>query len=107
MNPRISNWTNQRVWVIGASSGIGAATASNLLKRGAKVCLSARNAEAMQQIAAGHKDSLVVPLDITDAAAVQRAHDELLASWGGLDLILIVAGSYQKMRADDFDINRS
>lgn len=104
MNPRVSDWTHQRVWVIGASSGIGAATASNLLKRGAKVCLSARNADALQKIAAGHKGALVAPLDITDADAVQSARDALLACWGGVDLILIVAGSYQKMRADDFDL---
>ena len=104
MNPKISDWDTKRVWVIGASSGIGAATARDLLKRGAKVCLSARNAEALQTIAAGHKDALVVPCDITDAPAVQRAHDELLARWGGVDLILVVAGSYQKMRVDDFDL---
>lgn len=104
MNPKISDWNNQRVWVIGASSGIGAATASNLLKRGAKVCLSARNADALQKIATGHQDALVAPLDITDAVAVQRVRDEVLARWHGVDLILIVAGSYQKMRADDFDL---
>ena len=46
MNPRIHSWRNLRVWVIGASSGIGAETARQLLAQGARVALSARKASA-------------------------------------------------------------
>jgi short-subunit dehydrogenase len=104
MNSKIKNWRDQRVWVIGASSGIGAETARGLLARGAKLAISARNAEGLQKIASGHADVLTLPLDITTHAEVIAAHDQILANWGGIDLVLIVAGTYNKMRADDFDL---
>ena len=43
LNPRIENWTDRRVWIVGASSGIGAALATALLDAGAKVAISARS----------------------------------------------------------------
>jgi short-subunit dehydrogenase len=104
MNPRIKDWRGQRVWVIGASSGIGAETARALLARGAKLALSARNRDGLQAITADHSGTLVLPLDITDHAAVIAARDRILASWGGIDLVLVVAGTYNRMRADEFDL---
>ena len=105
MNSKIKNWRGQRVWVIGASSGIGAETARKLLARGATLALSARNAAGLQQIANGHADTLILPLDITDHASVVSAHKQLLEEWGVIDLVLIVAGTYNKMRADNFDLS--
>jgi len=104
MNPKITDWRDQRVWVIGASSGIGAETARALLAQGARLALSARNQESLHTIAADHPDTLVLPFDITDHAGVSAARDRILASWGGIDLVLVVAGTYNRMRADDFDL---
>jgi len=104
MNPRIRNWKGARVWVIGASTGIGAATASLLLTKGAQVALSARNASALQTLADNNSLALVLPLDITQHADVQKAHDHLLSTWGGIDIVLIVAGVYNEMRADSIDM---
>jgi short-subunit dehydrogenase len=104
MNGKITDWHGQRVWVIGASSGIGAETARALQARGARLALSARNAQGLQQLANSHTGTLVLPLDITDHATVIAAHQQILAQWGGIDLVLIVAGTYNKMRADNFDL---
>lgn len=104
MNSKIKDWRGQRVWVIGASSGIGAETARALQARGATLALSARNAQGLQQLANSHAGTLVLPLDITDHASVIAAHKQILAQWGGIDLVLIVAGTYNKMRADNFDL---
>jgi NAD(P)-dependent dehydrogenase (short-subunit alcohol dehydrogenase family) len=104
MNPRISNWTGRRVWVIGASTGIGAETARSLLAAGACVALSARKADALQAIAAGRRDALVLPLDVTQHAEVLAARDALARAWQGVDLVLIVAGAYSEMRVDNFDM---
>jgi short-subunit dehydrogenase len=104
MNPGISDWRGKRVWIIGASSGIGAETAKALLARGARLAISARNQEGLRGVAGKRLDTLILPLDITDHGSVLAARDKILASWGSIDLVLVVAGSYRKMRADDFDL---
>ena len=58
-------------WVVGASSGIGAAVARELASRGSTVAISARRDEQLRQVSGGHM--LVVPLDVTDAASVAAA----------------------------------
>lgn len=104
MNPKIKDWNERRVWVIGASSGIGAETARLLLERGARVALSARNRDGLQAIASNDHCALILPLDITRHEELVGARDKILERWGGIDLVLIVAGTYNKMRADDFDL---
>lgn len=104
MNPRVRDWRGLRVWVIGASTGIGAETARLLLSRGARVALSARNAAALNEVAGDHAQALVLPLDVTARAQVAAAHERLLAAWQGIDLVLVVAGAYVEMRADHLDM---
>jgi short-subunit dehydrogenase len=74
------------------------------MARGATLALSARNFEALQLVAAADMGALVLPFDITHASDVVSACDEILEKWGGIDLVLVVAGTYQKMRVDDFDL---
>jgi NAD(P)-dependent dehydrogenase (short-subunit alcohol dehydrogenase family) len=104
LNPIIENWSGRRIWVIGASSGIGAETAQLLLARGARVALSARRQEALDAIGAGHKNALPVALDITDHTSVMAVCNQIVTQWQGIDLVLIVAGGYNEMRADSFDL---
>ena len=60
-----------RIWVSGASTGIGAALARELADRGARVAISARNAEQLAEVA---EDRMaVVPVDVTDRAATVAA----------------------------------
>ena len=103
LNPRITGWKGRRAWLVGASSGIGRATASALHARGAQVVVSARNAAALQEFAAQHPGSQAVALDTTNRAAVQAAATELLAQ-GPLDLVCYCAGTYQPLRATAFDL---
>ena len=106
LNPRIPSWQDQRVWVIGASYGIGAALARRLINGGARVAMSARSRDLLDAIAEGN-DALVEVLDVTDAASVAKAARRILAAWGGVDLVLIVAGTHVEMRADTFDLARA
>lgn len=105
MNPRISNWNDRRVWLVGASDGIGAALARALAARGAKLALSARSADKL--IALGIGDALRLPCDATDSAELQAARDALLAEWNGIDLVITLAGDYEPMRAEQFDLVRA
>ena len=106
LNPKIESWTGRRVWVIGASYGIGAELGRELIKLGARVALSARSADLLNEIAK-HSEAIVAPLDVTDVAAVRVAAATINSAWGGIDLVLIVAGTHVEMRADDFDLVRA
>lgn len=111
MNPRVDDWQGHYVWIIGASTGIGAATATRLLGEGAHVALSARRREALDALARADAQAadraLAVPLDVTDAASVARASAAILAVWPRIDLVLLVAGGYNEMRADSFDLEKA
>ena len=115
LNPPITDWSGRRVWVVGASSGIGAALAQALQRAGARVAVSARRAQALQEVI-GHpprapvdapdpvQDALILPLDINDVQAIEQAFNQLTAAWGGVDVVLWVAGIYQPMRAQNFEL---
>ena len=49
-------------------------------------------------------DALLLPCDATDAASLADARTRLLAAWGGVDLVVYLAGDYVPMRADSFDL---
>ncbi len=104
MNPRIPDWHGKRVWVIGASTGIGAETARLLLEKGAHVAVSARREAALQTVVHGYPQALALPLDVTVPEQVRQARDRLLSEWQGVDLVLLVAGAYNEMRADGIDL---
>jgi NAD(P)-dependent dehydrogenase (short-subunit alcohol dehydrogenase family) len=104
LNPRITDWRSQHVWLVGASTGIGRATAERLHSLGARVTVSARGAAALDAFAAAHPGAQVLPLDATDADAVQAAAQRLLAEHGRIDLALYCAGHYRPMRATAFDL---
>jgi NAD(P)-dependent dehydrogenase (short-subunit alcohol dehydrogenase family) len=99
LNPPFEDYRGRRVWVIGASYGIGAAIARDLLGRGARVALSARNRDLLQAVAGGHREALVAPLDVTDVASAHAAARAIEQAWGGFDLALVVAGTHVEMRA--------
>jgi NAD(P)-dependent dehydrogenase (short-subunit alcohol dehydrogenase family) len=109
MNPPLREWQHRRVWLIGASTGIGAATATALQALGAQVLVSARNADALQAFVAQHAgppgtpSAQAWPLDVTDEAAVARTAQAILAE-GPLDLVLYCAGHYREMRATGIDM---
>jgi short-subunit dehydrogenase len=103
-NPPLSDWRGKRVWIIGASTGIGAATAAQLHQVGSKVIVSARKAELLEQFVAEHPGSQSLVLDATDRAAMKFATQSVLAD-GIPDCVMYCAGYYQAMRADHFDAN--
>jgi NAD(P)-dependent dehydrogenase (short-subunit alcohol dehydrogenase family) len=89
--------------MIGASTGIGRATAAALHQRGAKVVVSARKADALNSFVRQHPGSLALALDTTDGTAIQTAARQLL-DLGPLDCVVYCAGHYQAMRAETLDL---
>lgn len=105
MNKPITDWKTRRVWIIGASSGIGAELARALIARGARVALSARNAPALAELAqAGVADqTLQLPLDVTRPEQLASAFQAIRSRWSGLDLAVMLAGTHQPVRAWELD----
>ena len=102
-NLPINDWRGKTVWLVGASSGIGRATAHALHVQGAKVIVSARNQQALDIFAAEHPGATVLAMDAADAASVEVAAEIVLGA-GPLDLVLYCAGYYKEMRATQFDL---
>ena len=103
LNSPIKDWRGKTVWLMGASSGIGRATASVLHAQGARVVVSARNAGALNEFVAQHPGAVAMPLDASDASAVRAACAAIVAS-GGLDHAVYCAGHYHDMSALAFDL---
>jgi NAD(P)-dependent dehydrogenase (short-subunit alcohol dehydrogenase family) len=102
-NLPINNWRGKTAWLVGASSGIGRATAHALHAQGARVFVSARDRQALEAFTAEHPGSVSLPLDAGDAGSVAAAAQTVLAT-GPLDLVLYCAGYYKEMRATSFDL---
>ena len=107
LNKPMTQWAGKRVWLVGASSGIGLACAQALAQAGAHVVVSARRLEAL----AGLPQMHAVPMDVTDNASVQAATAQVVQqvlqhpSLGGpLDLVVYCAGHYHAQRATAFDL---
>lgn len=103
---RAADWQGLRVWLIGASTGIGASLAQTLASLGASLILSARHRDGLDEVADKcrpplvSKNLLVVPFDICDRSGTQQAADEVKAQWGGVDIVIFIAGTYEATRID-------
>jgi NAD(P)-dependent dehydrogenase (short-subunit alcohol dehydrogenase family) len=104
LNPRLRDWQGRRVWLIGASSGIGRATASVLHAKGADVTVSARSQDALNAFVEQHPGSRALALNVADRAAVAQA-TATVAEQGPIDLLCYCAGHYQEMRATDMNLD--
>jgi NAD(P)-dependent dehydrogenase (short-subunit alcohol dehydrogenase family) len=84
------------VLITGASSGIGRATALKLGAAGARVLLVARSAERLEEtrdlIERGRGLATVFPADLTDAESAARLCREVVAEYGGVDILINNAG---------------
>ena len=98
------SWQGRTAWITGASSGIGAALAEALAAEGAALILSGRRRDALEELAARlGGDSLVLPFEATDRAALPGAVE---AAWGwrdGVDMLVNNAGYATRGRVAELD----
>lgn len=108
-NPPLRDWAGKTVWLVGASSGIGAACAELLYAQGATVHVSARQAAALHDWVAAHPGAdaqgrpraVALPLDAGDVTALRQAAQQIAAR-GPLDLVVYCAGHYLAVDARDY-----
>ena len=88
---------NEIVIVTGASSGIGAATARELGRRGAKVVLAARRVDELEAQAERIKgeggEAMVIPTDVADSTHVTRLVELTMGKFGHIDVLVNNAGA--------------
>lgn len=106
LNPPIKSWTGKRVWLVGASSGIGAALAQSLLDAGAWVTISARRQPELETLAQHHEHAHVVAFDAGDAKAWPEAFERTLSAMGHIDLVVFGAARYDPTHSWELDLNQ-
>jgi len=96
---------NQNIWIIGASSGIGAALARELSSQGATLVLSARNKLALENLnkELGGKH-YIYPLDVTNYANVESALGYIKENLKKLDRVVFMAAIYQPADIINMDV---
>lgn len=99
LNQPVTDWRGVRVWLVGASTGIGAALARALAARGARLALSARDAERLDGVAHDCDGALALPMDVTREGDYARVLADIVATWGGVDVVIFNAGTYAPLRA--------
>ena len=96
----ISMFSQQVIWITGASSGIGEALALELGRQGAKLILSARREDELQRVA--HQtgllpaDVLVLPMDMTKTDSFPALVEAVVARFGRIDYVFQNAGITQR-----------
>jgi NADP-dependent 3-hydroxy acid dehydrogenase YdfG len=93
---KMTSFKNKTVIVTGASRGIGEATARAFANAGANVVLAARDADALEKIAADiGETALACPGNIADPEFAQRLVQTSLNQFGGVDILINNAAALQ------------
>ena len=107
LNTPITSWAGKRIWLVGASSGIGAALAQGLLQAGASVVVSARRGDQLAIVAAPYANASVLPFDVTDTEAWPLALATVLERLGQIDLVVMGAARYDPTHSWQIDIEQA
>lgn len=99
LNRKRKDWRGQRVWLVGASSGIGKALAQALAEAGAELALSARSEDKLKSLSESIGGAMVVPFDVTEEHGYARAWGRICEHWDRCDLVVFLAGAYRPTRA--------
>lgn len=96
----------KRIWLTGASSGIGAALADILLTQGHFLAVSARNVQALEKLHTEYPQQvLLLPGDLTDPHEVRTIGERIEQVWGRLDQVILNAGTCEYLDVSTFEAN--
>ena len=103
----VNAFAGKRVWLTGASQGIGRAVALELASQGATCALTSRDEEKLQALGAevvqrGGK-VLLLSGDVTDLDRMNAIADEIEAKLGGIDILIANAGTHRFTKPEAFD----
>ncbi len=99
----MDNYTNKTIWIIGASSGIGAALAQKLAGEGANLILSARDGQKLkdvyERLKAGHHT--IMPLDVSRTDDLEKICSDVFSGAKRIDSVVFMAGIYEPLAFAD------
>jgi short-subunit dehydrogenase len=98
------SFNNKVVWITGASSGIGEALAYEFAQQGARLVLSARRADILEQVKSRCKNAslhLVLPMDMTDSSRFAELVLQVERHFGAVDMLINNAGVSQRALVKD------
>ena len=102
------NFSNKVVWVTGASSGIGKALVIELSSLGAKLILSSRKKESLEEVKAlcsNAKNVVILPLDLEKYESLNAKVEEAINCFGKIDILVNNGGISQRSFAKDTHIS--
>jgi len=100
------HFSNRRVWITGASSGIGEAVAVAFHQAGARLVLSARREDELkrvQTLCGDEPNTRVLPMDVTNVTELPQKTQQALGMFSGIDILVLNAGITQRSLTRDTD----
>ena len=95
----------KKIWITGASSGIGKAVAEKFAKEGWKVAVSARRKEILDQMAE-NKNIFSYPLDVTQKDEIENVFKNIIKDFNDLDLCLFSSGTYDPKTEKEINVEK-
>ena len=91
------------IWITGASSGIGEASARKFAKEGWKVIISARRVELLEKLSTD-ENIFSYPLDVTDSVKAKEVFKKIIEDHGHVDLCIFSSGTYERKSEKELDV---
>ena len=91
------------IWITGASSGIGEASARKFAKEGWKVIISARRVELLEKLSTD-ENIFSYPLDVTDSVKAKEVFKKIIEDHGQIDLCIFSSGTYERKSEKELDV---
>ena len=96
----------KKIWITGASSGIGKALAEKFALEGWKVAISARRKEILDEMAKRENISSY-PLDVTNQNQIKDVFSKIINNFGNLDLCVFCSGTYDPKLEQEINIKQN
>ena len=96
----------KKIWITGASSGIGKAVAEKFASEGWKVAASARRKEILDEMSK-HENIFSYPLDVTNQDQIKNSFDKIINDFNGLDLCLFSSGTYDPKLEQEINVKQN
>lgn len=100
--------SGKNIWIVGASSGIGASLAKDLASSGANIILSARRENKLKEVEKSlqGKGHMVATLDVLEEEKIEKAVKKITKKYEAVDSIIYLAADYKPHDKGEQDINK-